>query len=232
LFYIPCIFAGFFDFIIKSFVYEYKNSSSTTYLLLLLVLILAALYFFLIPVLQVKFNNQGGKQLLNTQTNLNVLTTLSNYESLNGNNNPKYELPYVAKAYLQESNQLFVTRVLGLTGYKPVKTFAIKTIGGVEVGSLSGNTLGTVIPSTTGITGKTVQGQTITMREDRKGGKGHNNQKELQTRTTQQQQRTMRRMRTRTPDVDNDGQRGRMRTRTNNNNEGGQQGRKRTQQSK
>jgi hypothetical protein len=48
-----------------------------------------------------------------------------------GDGNPKYELPYVAKSYLQESNQLFVTRVLGLTGYKPNKTFGIKTIGGV-----------------------------------------------------------------------------------------------------
>jgi hypothetical protein len=45
-----------------------------------------------------------------------------------GANNPKYELPYVAKSYLQESNQLFVTRILGLTGYKPYKTFGIKTI--------------------------------------------------------------------------------------------------------
>jgi len=47
--------------------------------------------------------------------------------------NPKYELGYVAKSYLQESNQLFVTRVLGLTGYKPNKTFAIKTLGGITV---------------------------------------------------------------------------------------------------
>jgi hypothetical protein len=47
------------------------------------------------------------------------------------NGNPKYELGYVAKSYLQESNQLFVTRVLGLTGYKPYKTFGIQTIGGV-----------------------------------------------------------------------------------------------------
>ena len=46
--------------------------------------------------------------------------------------NPKYELPYVAKAYLQESNQLFVTRVLGKTGYKPFNTFGIKTIGGLS----------------------------------------------------------------------------------------------------
>ena len=47
-----------------------------------------------------------------------------------GAGNPKYELPYVAKSYLQESNQLFVTRILGNTGYKPFKTFGIKTISG------------------------------------------------------------------------------------------------------
>jgi hypothetical protein len=50
----------------------------------------------------------------------------------NGEGDPKYELPYVAKAYLQESNQLFVTRVLGLTGYKPVSTFGLKTLGGIS----------------------------------------------------------------------------------------------------
>ena len=31
---------------------------------------------------------------------------------------PQYELPYIAKSYLSQSNQLFVTRVLGLTGYE------------------------------------------------------------------------------------------------------------------
>lgn len=73
-----------------------------------------------------------------------------------GNGNPKYELPYVAKSYLEESNQLFVTRILGLTGYKPVKTYAIKTLGGVTVGSLSGSTTGTCDPSTINqITGST-----------------------------------------------------------------------------
>jgi len=30
---------------------------------------------------------------------------------------PKYEAAYIAKSYLQQSNQLFVTRVLGLSGY-------------------------------------------------------------------------------------------------------------------
>jgi hypothetical protein len=69
-----------------------------------------------------------------------------------GNGNPKYELGYVAKSYLQESNQLFVTRVLGLTGYKPYNTFGITTLGGVNVDldttpSSSGSTM-----STTGVT--------------------------------------------------------------------------------
>ena len=80
-------------------------------------------------------------------------------------NNPKYELPYVAKSYLQESNQLFVTRVLGLTGYKAGKTFAIKTLGGIsptgatwdESYSTSGST--TMSATTSTITGSTIFGE-------------------------------------------------------------------------
>jgi hypothetical protein len=75
-----------------------------------------------------------------------------------GDGNPKYELPYVAKSYLQESNQLFVTRVLGLTGYKPGKTYGIKTLGGVNIDltstpTTSGSTLNPTSLST--ITGST-----------------------------------------------------------------------------
>ena len=44
-----------------------------------------------------------------------------------GNGYPKYELPYNAKSYLQESNQLFVTRILGLTGYNAGKSYGITT---------------------------------------------------------------------------------------------------------
>lgn len=75
-----------------------------------------------------------------------------------GAGNPKYELPYVAKSYLQESNQLFVTRVLGLTGYKPNKTFGIKTLGGITVDLNTAPTTSdfTMSPSVTGITGSTV----------------------------------------------------------------------------
>ena len=34
-----------------------------------------------------------------------------------GDKLPKFQAPYVAKSYLEQSNQLFVTRVLGFTGY-------------------------------------------------------------------------------------------------------------------
>jgi len=75
-----------------------------------------------------------------------------------GNGNPKYELGYVAKSYLQESNQLFVTRILGLTGYKPHNTYAIKTLGGIVVDDTSVDsetiTLDSMVltGSTTGVT--------------------------------------------------------------------------------
>jgi len=72
-----------------------------------------------------------------------------------GNEKPKYELPYVAKSYLQESNQLFVTRILGLTGYKPNVTFGIETLGGITLGDTSTySTSGPsgLTPTSTGIT--------------------------------------------------------------------------------
>ena len=64
-----------------------------------------------------------------------------------GDGNPKYELPYVAKSYLQESNQLFVTRILGLTGYKAGESFSIVSDNDEVIvvlrsrGSYSGSTL-------------------------------------------------------------------------------------------
>lgn len=41
---------------------------------------------------------------------------------------PKYEASYIAKSYLQQSNQLFVTRVLGLSGYDAGPSWSITTI--------------------------------------------------------------------------------------------------------
>ena len=68
--------------------------------------------------------------------------------------NPKYELPYFAKSYLSESNQLFVTKILGLTGYKPVKTFGIQTLGSPDFSNppVPNQDLDTLNPTATGIT--------------------------------------------------------------------------------
>ena len=41
----------------------------------------------------------------------------TSYEKYAGSQYPKYELPYIAKSYLKNSNQLEVCRVLGLSGY-------------------------------------------------------------------------------------------------------------------
>jgi hypothetical protein len=45
---------------------------------------------------------------------------------------PKYEASYIAKSYLQQSNQLFVTRVLGLSGYDAGPSWSIQTIANVD----------------------------------------------------------------------------------------------------
>ena len=45
---------------------------------------------------------------------------------------PKYEAAYIAKSYLSQSNQLFVTRVLGLSGYDAGPSWSISTIGNVD----------------------------------------------------------------------------------------------------
>jgi len=76
-----------------------------------------------------------------------------------GNDNPSYELPYFAKSYLAESNQLFVTRILGLTGYLPATTYGIATLGSLDFDSTATpneDAPETLIPTTTGITGSTM----------------------------------------------------------------------------
>jgi hypothetical protein len=50
-------------------------------------------------------------------------------ELYKGSKYPRYELPYIANDYLGESNQLIVTRVLGLSGYHAGKAWLIKSIG-------------------------------------------------------------------------------------------------------
>ena len=49
---------------------------------------------------------------------------------------PKYELSYIAKSYLQQSNQLFVTRVLGYSGYDAGPSWSIVTVGDLDCSTL------------------------------------------------------------------------------------------------
>ena len=52
---------------------------------------------------------------------------------------PKYEAAYIAKSYLQQSNQLFVTRVLGLSGYDAGPSWTITTIGNTDCETINFN---------------------------------------------------------------------------------------------
>jgi hypothetical protein len=68
----------------------------------------------------------------------------------NGNGDVKYPLGYFIKSYLEYSNQAYITRILGLTGYKAGKSYGIKTLGGIKVDTT------TVLSATT----ETLSGQT------------------------------------------------------------------------
>jgi hypothetical protein len=84
----------------------------------------------------------------------------------------QYQLPYAANAYLNESNQMFVTRVLGLSGYDAGKAWAITLNAGVDpatvgpvsstsgISSFSGFTYLGVYLGATGATGTTFSGFT------------------------------------------------------------------------
>ena len=62
-------------------------------------------------------------------TNYDEYTTI--FGGLNpakfSDNKPKYETSYIAKSYLSQSNQLFITRILGLTGYDAGSAWMITT---------------------------------------------------------------------------------------------------------
>lgn len=96
-----------------------------------------------------------------------------NSEIVKDNFSPKYELPYIAKSYLKQSNQLFVTRVLGLTGYDAglawgitldanvdLSTSAI-TSGATNYSNLATFTLSTSANSVTSLTGNPYQVQNL-----------------------------------------------------------------------
>ncbi len=61
------------------------------------------------------------------------------------NGSLRYQLPYYANSYLKQSNQLYVTRVLGLSGYDAGKLWALTVSAGYD-------------PSTTGVTSTVTTG--------------------------------------------------------------------------
>jgi len=67
---------------------------------------------------------------------------------------PKYEAAYIAKSYLQQSNQLFVTRVLGLSGYDAGPSWSIRVTANVDpttvdLSPLTGSTWSATITGST-----------------------------------------------------------------------------------
>jgi hypothetical protein len=70
---------------------------------------------------------------------------------------PKYEAAYIAKSYLQQSNQLFVTRILGLSGYDAGPSWSIKVTANVDPLTVGLNDNGTSFTTTfSGNSGGTV----------------------------------------------------------------------------
>ena len=65
---------------------------------------------------------------------------------------PKYEASYIAKAYLQQSNQLFVTRILGLSGYDAGPSWSITTVANVNPTTIGQYCLSSVTDYTTCVT--------------------------------------------------------------------------------
>lgn len=82
-----------------------------------------------------------------------------NPEKFKGNGNHKYELNYIAKSFLTQTNQLYVSRVLGLSGYKAGDAWSI-TLDSSEdpstVGSASTTTEAILLTYTAQTTGNPV----------------------------------------------------------------------------
>lgn len=76
------------------------------------------------------------------------------------NGNLKYQLPYVANAYLEESNQLWVTRVLGLSGYEAGNAWALSISAGLDPSTINNIVVGA--PTVENFTGNTYNGIAIT----------------------------------------------------------------------
>lgn len=59
---------------------------------------------------------------------------------------PQYEMGYVARQYLKQSNQLFITRVLGLTGYNAGRAWGVRAYANIDWSTISAS-LGFIAPT-------------------------------------------------------------------------------------
>jgi hypothetical protein len=73
---------------------------------------------------------------------------------------PKYEAAYIAKSYLQQSNQLFVTRVLGLSGYDAGPSWSISVTANVDPLTIGFTASSAATPFTATFTGS-ASGNTV-----------------------------------------------------------------------
>ena len=73
----------------------------------------------------------------------------------------RYQLPYVANAYLEQTNQLYVTRVLGLCGYNAGHAWAITLSAGIDPSTIVVLTGSTVVTSGVTFTGSFYLGVAI-----------------------------------------------------------------------
>lgn len=84
IFYIPCLFLGVFDGIMRTLVSEYNSTTTGNVVILLTTLGLLLLYIYL-PTIQHNANLQGGKQLVENPVYTNRMYSLANYIQLNEN---------------------------------------------------------------------------------------------------------------------------------------------------
>jgi hypothetical protein len=91
LFYLPVIFNKMFDIIAKFFVNEYHATNYGSMLMLFVGICIIIVSHFIIPSISYSITTQGGKQLLNQPVFTYNKYILSNYNELNGNDNPNYQ---------------------------------------------------------------------------------------------------------------------------------------------
>jgi hypothetical protein len=91
--YIPCLFTGIIEMIIKLFNKEKSSNEplNLTYLVLIVITILLFIIYLSIPFLEKKFILQGGKQLLSEPYYTDQLYTIASYHDLNKSDDFEYQ---------------------------------------------------------------------------------------------------------------------------------------------